>query len=119
MPTNLDNQVALRKAQQLSFCYVCGRTMPPGETLNRDHLPPKTIFAQKDREPPLILRTHSNCNQRQSGNDEIIGQLVQAIHGKYPGEKNRRLDVREYSFEAIPALGLVGVPPIDDHRTLD
>ena len=73
---------------------MCGKTFSEGAEKDRDHVPPKSIFATEDRDLPLILPTHSCCNRAQSDYDEIVGQLVAAIHGKYPKPANMKLDVQ-------------------------
>ena len=90
----LSTQVAFRPVQSLAFCYLCGEGFSEHAEKTRDHIPPKSIFAPEDREPPLILPTHRNCNEAQSGYDEVVGQLIAAIHGKYPEPDRRRLNVQ-------------------------
>lgn len=90
----LSTQKELRSVQKLPFCYLCGKTFTEGAEKDRDHVPPKSIFATEDRDPPLILPTHLDCNRAQSDYDEIVGQLVAAIHGKYPEPANMKLNVQ-------------------------
>lgn len=90
----LSTQVALRSVQNLPFCYLCGEVFSGNVEKTRDHVPPKSIFSAGDRVAPLILPTHRNCNEAQSGYDEVVGQLIAAIHGKYPDPDRRRLDVK-------------------------
>jgi hypothetical protein len=47
-------------------------------------VPPKTLFAVTDRNFPLKVGAHLHCNRRQSGDDEVIGQLIAVIHGTHP-----------------------------------
>ena len=90
----LVNQKALRSVRNLPFCYLCGRDFHPGEDLNHDHVPPKTIFAVADRQP-LMLQTHVLCNSRQSLIDEKIGQLISLQRGEAPDQpENRKLQLR-------------------------
>lgn len=89
----LFTQTELRSIQKLPFCYLCGSALTQ-ETTTRDHVPPKSIFATEDRDWPLILPSHLDCNGAQSGYDEIVGQLVAAIHGKYPEPANMKLNVQ-------------------------
>ncbi|GAF74525.1 unnamed protein product, partial [marine sediment metagenome] len=67
--------------------------MPFGvdDVKTREHVPPKSIFAKEDRNPPLILPAHLACNQQQSGDDEIVGQLVAVAHGGHPDPERSRL----------------------------
>jgi hypothetical protein len=89
----LSTQTDLRAVQTLPFCYLCGNAFVEGIEKNRDHVPPKSIFAISDRDPPLTLPTHVKCNGDQSGYDEVVGQLIAAIHGKYPEPARTKLDV--------------------------
>lgn len=100
-----------QKLQRLSFCYLCGKTFSPQDTRTRDHVPPKSIFLGTDRHCPLILPTHNNCNQDESWADEIVGQLINVMHGKYPQEHNRRMDVQihEHPKTKQPMLVLQGI----------
>jgi hypothetical protein len=90
----LSTQNDFRSVQKLPFCYLCGKTFSEGAEKDRDHVPPKSIFATEDRDPPLILPTHPCCNRAQSDYDEIVGQLIAAIHGKYPKPANMKLNVQ-------------------------
>ena len=87
----MDTQDALRKCAKLSFCYLCGKEFTPSEKPNRDHVPPRSIFATNDRCDPLILPTHEDCNGDESVGDEIVGQLVAVLHGKHPKKHRGRL----------------------------
>jgi hypothetical protein len=78
----LDDQQAMRELQRLPFCYLCGRELAAGEPCNRDHVPPTSIFAEADRDFPLILPTHQACNGGWSAHDEAIGHLVGVLHGR-------------------------------------
>ena len=90
----LFTQRDLRSVQNLPFCYLCGNAFGQKAETTRDHVPPKSIFATADRVPPLVLPTHRHCNEAQSGYDEIVGQVIAAIHGKYPEPARVRLDVQ-------------------------
>lgn len=85
----LTSQRDLRSASQLPFCYLCGDAFSPNDDVNDDHVPPTSLFEKKDRDAPLILRTHVLCNHGEHINDEMIGQLVAFIHGR-PLASNRR-----------------------------
>lgn len=90
----LTTQNDFRCVQELPFCYLCGNVFSKEVEQDRDHVPPRSIFATQDRDVPLILPTHPHCNRAQSDYDEIVGQLVAAIHGKYPKPTNMKLDVQ-------------------------
>jgi len=106
----LESQRDLRVIQKLPFCYLCAREFRPGEVKNRDHVPPSSLFAVKDRDFPLILPTHDKCNHRQSAADELIGQVVGVLHGRPLAENARQPRLAAGSFEdgsfGYGALGL-------------
>jgi hypothetical protein len=83
MPT-LSTQKVLRRAFDPGFCYLCGKPWAVGDETNRDHVPPKRLFAEGDRTPPLTLRTHVGCNNGHSPYDEQIGQLVSLLWKESP-----------------------------------
>ena len=97
MGINLLTQKELSKCRSLSFCYICGKRLAGSEDRNRDHVPPKNIFADSDRNPPLILPVHVKCNSDHSENDEIIGQLVNLLHGKV-----FRSEMQKIKFGVVP-----------------
>jgi len=44
VPIELRTQQAVRPAQKLAFCYLCGKPFQDGDQKNRDHVPPSAIF---------------------------------------------------------------------------
>ncbi len=90
-------QKDLRSLWGVGFCCVCGKPFAHGEERTRQHIPPTSVFAKEDREPPLILPAHDGCNQGQSTDDEVIGQLVSLLHGKRPAKERLRLAVQLFS----------------------
>lgn len=106
----LTTENELSAVRRLPFCYICGNGFDEHTMKTRDHVPPKSIFASQDRGTPLILPTHRQCNEAQSSHDEIIGQLISAIHGKRPSPENLKLDVHLVQQEApeFYSLGLIG-----------
>jgi len=82
---------ALQNHTKLDFCYLCGKAFDDGSKTNRDHVPPKAIFLPDDRLNPLILPTHVGCNQSESGEDELVSQLVSALHRRLPRPERQRL----------------------------
>jgi hypothetical protein len=92
----LRTQRDLRAVQNLDFCCICGKPFGPGDRPTRQHVPPKAIFADVDRTPPLILPAHEKCNNAQSPLDAVIGQLVATLHGKYPASQEVKLDVEAF-----------------------
>ncbi|MBS0220795.1 MAG: hypothetical protein JSR91_08645 [Proteobacteria bacterium] len=84
--------------RQLSFCYLCGNEFLPDEKIDRDHVPPKTVFAKVHR-VPLILKTHAACNEAHSPTDEKMGQLIGLSRGAIPTDpKNSRLQIQHLGF---------------------
>lgn len=80
--------------QRLPFCYLCGRGFAQDAATNRDHVPPKALFAKADR-MPLILRTHVTCNNDEKVVDERMGQLIGLRRGVMPTKPvNRKLTFR-------------------------
>ena len=84
MPIELRTQQAVRPAQKLAFCYLCGLRFQPGDQKNRDHVQPSAIFLEADRDFPLILPTHYLCNHDRHVEDQTIGQLVGILHNEAP-----------------------------------
>jgi len=70
------------------------------------------VFAKEDRGTPLILPAHDACNQAQSPHDEVIGQLVSVLHGKYPGKERLRLALELFSVDGsvVPVTGVQNIP---------
>lgn len=101
-----------QRVRRLDFCYLCGGRLGPGAQKTRDHVPPRAVFAAGDREPPLVLPTHRQCNTGESGRDEIIGQLVALLHGKAPRPTRLRLAFSLFSVpgDAAPLAGLGPFP---------
>ncbi len=108
----ITTQKDLRRARNLSFCYLCGSTFTPTDKVNKDHVPPSALFDPTDRDPPLILPTHKACNSAQSADDEIIGQLVSLLHGRQPKPGRNRLKIgfgKTQNGETLRALGGIDV----------
>ena len=107
----LSAQSDFQPLQKLPFCYLCGNAFVEGCKKNRDHVPPMAVFANSDRDCPLILPTHEKCNENQSGYDEVVGQLIATSHGKYPKPARMRLDVgvAEDDATGTPSAWLSGV----------
>ena len=105
------SQSDFRAVRRLPFCYLCGTSFSPVEKCTRDHIPPQSVFAKEDHNVPLILMTHYECNHEQKEYDEIIGQLVAVIHGRYPNERNLKLraDVVDMPDHDIPFLAIRGI----------
>ena len=77
----LTSQKDLRLVQRLNFCYLCGDGFDKDSERTKDHVPPEAMFAEADRNFPLIVSAHGSCNWARSPEDEVIGQLVSLLHG--------------------------------------
>lgn len=82
----------LRKVRSMPFCYSCGESFSKDRPATRDHVPPTSIFAIDNRNDPLILLAHEECNAAQSNDDERVGQMLALMHGKPPPEDNLLVD---------------------------
>ncbi len=91
MPS-LATQQDFRDVQKLSFCYLCGEEFKPSDSINRDHMPPSALFEKDDRDVPVILPTHYECNAKEHVTDEFIGQFIALIHGRTLKLGHRPLD---------------------------
>lgn len=103
-------QKELRAAWGVPFCYLCGEPFAEGEERNRDHVPPRSVFAVEDRNPPLQLPVHERCNADQSTDDETLGQLVAVLHGRRPSQERARLVADVFRVGGRPMLGLKDLP---------
>jgi len=88
-------QTDARKVRKLSFCYLCGVEFNSCDVVNRDHVPPSTIFREEDRDFPLKLPTHQErCHSPLNHEDEVIGQLINLLHGIQPDPSNDKLRIQ-------------------------
>ncbi len=88
----------LKAALKLPFCYICGDTLNWEES-TRDHVPPKGCFAQQDRmHNPVVLPTHSACNNSFNVADESLGQFLSLLRGKSQGQEPLVSDLRPVRF---------------------
>ena len=110
MPVILDTQKAMRGVRNLAFCYLCGDSLDRTGKPNPDHVPPSGLFAIADRDFPLILPTHRECNARQSADDQVVGQLVGVLHGRRPNPEHKKFRVSVGRFEdGTPAVAVGGL----------
>jgi hypothetical protein len=110
MAITLRTQAALRAVQARAFCYLCARPLQPRETRNRDHVPPSALFATVDRQPALILPTHTSCNHSRSAEDELIGQLIGVLRGRPMAARGRRPKIASGTFpDGSLGLGVTGL----------
>lgn len=106
----LDSQTAFRPIQKLSFCYLCTRQFLGDEDVDRDHVPPYKLFAKGDRNFPLILPTHKQCNSNRSAEDQVIGQLVGMLRGRDTYDNDRKMRVVAGKFpDGSKGAGILGV----------
>lgn len=67
----------LKRPINRGHCYICERDMA-GQAQDRDHVPPKSSMPRWCRQNgPLILRTHVECNQKQSVADHDLKDLLE------------------------------------------
>ena len=109
---SVTTQEELLRVRDPGFCYLCGRSWRPEDRgkgkLNRDHVPPRKIFAKEHRSPPLILRTHAECNEDQSSYDEQIAQLLSLVWKGQPTPKDvSKLNVAMHDVEGMAPFGSV------------
>src|SRR5262249_41088374 len=99
----------IREIRKMPFCYLCGGAFQPDERTNPDHVPPTALFALVDRDFPLILPTHRQCNADRSAEDQVVGQLVGLIHRKAPNRQHNKLRIRIGRFTTgAPAVAVEG-----------
>jgi len=100
------SQSDLRAVQKLEFCYLCGHDFDANSERTKDHIPPRAIFAEADRDFPLLIPAHGGCNRDRSSEDEVIGQLISLLHGRVPKPNRDRLTV-EIRQESGRELGIL------------
>ena len=93
----ITSQKHLREVRDLSFCHVCGCMFGPLDKTDHDHVPPQSCFDKVDRNPPLKLHCHVDCNNVNKLNDEKVGQLIAGRRNEalYPEETH--LQIRQFS----------------------
>ena len=69
-----------REISRMDFCYMCGHPFTESNPPTRDHIPPKKIFLTEDRDWPLILPAHKECNSEYSFSDEQAKGLIALLH---------------------------------------
>jgi hypothetical protein len=74
-----------QRVRNLPFCYLCGKEFVPADKVDWDHVPAKSAFNPRDREPPLKLKTHrETCHAQWSDDDKKVGQLISLRRGEGP-----------------------------------
>ena len=112
MPKLTMTQDEMRANLSLRFCCVCGKPFAKNEKPTRQHVPPRSVFAVEDQDPLLVLRAHDSGNQKQSVDDEVIGQLVSVLHDRYPAEERLRIAMDLFSVDGsvLPMVGVKDLP---------
>lgn len=110
----ISSQKLLRSHGAPAFCYLCGEVLDGANPTNRDHCPPKGLFAPRDRENfPIILPTHESCNNSWKEADEMIGIITDALHTKIKSQDSaytHRLETELVSFGAAHAAAISNLP---------
>jgi hypothetical protein len=110
----ISSQMHLRSHGQPSFCYLCGRVLTGPEPIDRDHCPPKGLFAPSDRVNfPVILPTHKACNNQWHGADDLVGILTDALHSRRKSQDEsvtKRLEAHWLPFNGKQAAAVTNVP---------
>ena len=84
MPS-LQTQKDFQGVRNLPFCYLRGRDFVATDAVDWDHVPAKSAFNPRDRDPPLKLKTHrETCHAQWSDNDKKVGQLISLRRGEGP-----------------------------------
>lgn len=108
----ISSQAQLRRHGQPEFCYLCGQ--PLLGVVDRDHCPPKGLFAPGDRiDFPVILPTHRTCNHGWHGVDELTGILTDALHSRKKSQNEsvtKRLEAYSMPFNGKTAAAVANVP---------
>lgn len=113
----LERQQDFRPVQELPFCYGCGSAFRPGEETSRDHVPAQACFAKADRDFPLWLPAHFECNGRHKLEDERLGQLIGLRRREAPKPESRRLKFRFFQSTAEQRL-VGGITNLDVHAVV-
>lgn len=110
----ISSQAQLQKHGQPPFCYLCGETLDGQGPVDRDHCPPKGLFAKCDRSNfPVILRTHKSCNHRWHVADDLLGILTDALHNRRKSQDEsvtKRLEAYSLPFNGSEGAAVANVP---------
>lgn len=110
--TQLLTQQDVRAARELPFCYLCGDPILKRSDRHPDHVPPKAIFSAADRDFPVKVAAHQQCNTDHSARDRVLGQLISVVHGKYPSPDDCALETQTYTCDEFPSK-LCGIKNLD------
>lgn len=110
----ISSQKQLRSHGTPAFCYLCGEKLDGQGSINRDHCPPKGLFAHADRENfPIILPTHESCNNSWKEADELIGIITDALHSRKKSQDSAytsRLETEFVGFGESHAASVSNLP---------
>ena len=100
--------------RHLPFCYLCGREFVSDDNIDRDHVPPKSAFNARDKEPALILDTHVACNSELSVEDKKVGQLIALRRRERPSSpRDQALQIVHYAN-----LGMMAIENLNVDRAI-
>jgi hypothetical protein len=86
-----------QQVRKLPSCYLCGQAFVASDKVDRDHVPPSAVFNARDKEPALVLKTHSACNTAFSVEDKKIGQLIALRRREAPSSpRDHALSIVQY-----------------------
>lgn len=97
MAVQIHTEKQLRACQDLPFCYLCAAPIQHGLprdhelSRTRDHVVPNSVIAKQDHPCPLILPVHLRCNAAFKADDELIGQMLSPLHGRYPNQRSLKI----------------------------
>lgn len=116
MAIALSTRRAFRDVKRLQFCYLCARPLSDGSEVDDDHVPPTGLFAEADRDVPLVLPTHRTCNGGRSQEDQAIAQLVGLLHGRVHPLEHLKLQL--FAGHTDAGLPLAAVSGLDLPKTI-
>ncbi len=97
----ISTQKEFQTAHKPDFCYLCGKPLQDGQTLNSDHCPPEKIFAVHDRANyPIKLQVHKKCNHSWHLADEKLSIFFDVLHGAEKASNPEH--VKKLTFLSIP-----------------
>src|SRR5438128_598782 len=111
MAIAMTTQKAMRDVRALPLCYLCTQPFTPTDTIDDDHVPPTGLFANADRNFPLILPTHKKCNRERSADDQVVSQLVGLLHGRLHNRRHSKLKL--FAGQTDAGLPLAAVAGLD------
>lgn len=88
MPIRIDTAAMLDNvSSEISFCYLCGRKIPPktrtgrGADVDGDHVVPKALLREfsTPTSTPIVLPVHRDCHAMKSASDEAIALIHRGL----------------------------------------